>query len=143
MEVGKLTVQLRRDTGKGVARRLRGRGLVPGICYGKTMEQPLPIQGIQLDVVVARFQKRRQSALLARTSTCDRATLCFPLVDVVVQAATFAVSNQGFVGATWCEVVIGVFRPGLVTIDAMPVQQRLDERAEIQRPRAFRSGGDP
>jgi large subunit ribosomal protein L25 len=34
MEVGKLTVQVRNGTGKGVARRIRAQGLVPGVCYG-------------------------------------------------------------------------------------------------------------
>lgn len=43
MEVGKLTVQLRKDTGKGVARKLRNQGLVPGVCYGEKLENPLPI----------------------------------------------------------------------------------------------------
>lgn len=43
MEVGKLNVSLRTDKGKGYARRLRSQGLVPGICYGTLLEQPLPI----------------------------------------------------------------------------------------------------
>lgn len=43
MEVGKLTVQLRKDKGKGVARKLRARGLVPGVCYGEKLGEPLPI----------------------------------------------------------------------------------------------------
>jgi len=34
MELGKLTVQVRNTTGKGVARKLRAQGLVPGVCYG-------------------------------------------------------------------------------------------------------------
>ena len=41
MEIGKLTVDLRTDTGKGFARRLRNQGLVPGICYGAKLETPL------------------------------------------------------------------------------------------------------
>jgi large subunit ribosomal protein L25 len=43
MEVGKLTVQVRNKVGKGVARRLRAQGLVPGICYGAGLEEPLAI----------------------------------------------------------------------------------------------------
>ncbi len=43
MEVGKLTVQVRNETGKGIARKLRAQGLVPGICYGEKLESPLPI----------------------------------------------------------------------------------------------------
>jgi large subunit ribosomal protein L25 len=43
MDVGKLTVQVRKGTGKGVARKLRTQGLVPGICYGDKIEGALPI----------------------------------------------------------------------------------------------------
>lgn len=43
MEVGKLTVELREGTGKGACRKLRAKGLVPGICYGEGLEQPLQI----------------------------------------------------------------------------------------------------
>jgi large subunit ribosomal protein L25 len=43
MDVGKLTVQVRSGTGKGVARKLRTQGLVPGICYGNEIEGALPI----------------------------------------------------------------------------------------------------
>jgi large subunit ribosomal protein L25 len=43
MEVGKLNVTRRTDTGKGIARKLRAQGLIPGICYGASMEGTLPI----------------------------------------------------------------------------------------------------
>ncbi len=43
MEVGKLTVNRRTHTGKGVARKLRARGRLPGVCYGNTLEAPIPI----------------------------------------------------------------------------------------------------
>ncbi len=43
MEVGKLNVQVRNETGKGIARKLRAQGLVPGICYGEKLEAPLAI----------------------------------------------------------------------------------------------------
>jgi len=43
MDVGKLTVQVRSGTGKGVARKLRTQGLVPGICYGTDITGALPI----------------------------------------------------------------------------------------------------
>jgi large subunit ribosomal protein L25 len=43
MEVGKLTVHLRKDTGKGESRKLRGSGLVPGVCYGANLSAPLSI----------------------------------------------------------------------------------------------------
>jgi large subunit ribosomal protein L25 len=38
MEVGKLTVNRRNKTGKGVARKLRAQGRLPGICYGTNIE---------------------------------------------------------------------------------------------------------
>lgn len=41
MEVGKLTVTRRYKTGKGVARSLRRQGLVPGICYGASVDEPI------------------------------------------------------------------------------------------------------
>jgi large subunit ribosomal protein L25 len=43
MEVGKLTVKRRHQSGKGAARRLRSQGLVPGICYGVKLDTPVPI----------------------------------------------------------------------------------------------------
>lgn len=43
MEVGKLNVTRRTDTGKGIARKLRAQGFIPGICYGASMEGTLPI----------------------------------------------------------------------------------------------------
>lgn len=42
MEVGKLTVKLRNKTGKGVARKLRAEGRLPGICYGSQL-QPISV----------------------------------------------------------------------------------------------------
>ncbi len=38
MERYKISVQLREDTGKGVARRLRREGYIPGVIYGKTRD---------------------------------------------------------------------------------------------------------
>ena len=47
MEVGKLTVTLRNESGhKGAARKLRAQGKVPGVCYGASKDgsiQPVPI----------------------------------------------------------------------------------------------------
>ena len=67
MEVGKLTVQLRRDTGKGVARRLRRLGLVPGVCYGKTMEQPLAIQLSPKELRGSLDPQKRQNTVIELT----------------------------------------------------------------------------
>ncbi len=47
MEVGKLTVTVRENSGhKGAARKLRSQGKVPGVCYGASVDgriEPLPI----------------------------------------------------------------------------------------------------
>ena len=43
MEVGKLTVQRRHDSGKGLARKLRAQGMIPGVCYGFDIDGALPI----------------------------------------------------------------------------------------------------
>jgi large subunit ribosomal protein L25 len=46
MEVGKLTVSLRDQSGKGGSRKLRAAGKVPGVCYGASVDgriEPLPI----------------------------------------------------------------------------------------------------
>jgi large subunit ribosomal protein L25 len=43
MEVGKLTVEIRKDKGKGISRRLRTQGFVPGICYGAGLDAPLSL----------------------------------------------------------------------------------------------------
>jgi large subunit ribosomal protein L25 len=43
MEVGKLTVQYRGKTGKGISRVTRTSGLVPGVCYGAGMESPIAV----------------------------------------------------------------------------------------------------
>lgn len=47
MEVGKLTVSVRSNSGhKGAARKLRTEGKVPGVCYGTSVDgriEPLPI----------------------------------------------------------------------------------------------------
>ncbi len=42
MERRELTVELRSGTGKGISRKLRNRGLIPGVVYGKGMD-PVPV----------------------------------------------------------------------------------------------------
>jgi large subunit ribosomal protein L25 len=37
MEVGKLTVQIRNDHGTSATKKLRAKGLVPGVCYGASV----------------------------------------------------------------------------------------------------------
>jgi large subunit ribosomal protein L25 len=55
MEVGKLTVMLRGQTGhKGAARKLRATGKVPGVCYGASPEGRIEPLSIIVDVKALR-----------------------------------------------------------------------------------------
>lgn len=50
-----LTVSQRSDTGKGVARKLRAAGRVPGILYGEsTAPQPLDLVGRELNAILRK-----------------------------------------------------------------------------------------
>ncbi len=67
MEVGKLTVQLRQNKGKGIARRLRSRGLVPGVCYGDAIDAPLMIQLSPKQLKAALDPVKRQNTVIEVT----------------------------------------------------------------------------
>jgi len=64
MEVGKLTVQLRSNKGKGVARRLRAAEMVPGICYGHQVEEPLAISLSPHELKGALDPEKRQNTVI-------------------------------------------------------------------------------
>ena len=64
MEVGKLTVQVRSGTGKGVARKLRADGLVPGICYGHNIETPLAISLHPRELKGSLDPEKRQNTVI-------------------------------------------------------------------------------
>lgn len=55
MEVQSLTVQYRRETGKGPIRRLRREGMIPGVLYGKDQD-PLPfsLAGAELSRILGQ-----------------------------------------------------------------------------------------
>jgi large subunit ribosomal protein L25 len=54
MERRGLTVELRSKAGKGISRRLRAEGLVPGIVYGKGMEAvPVSVNHRELNEAIA------------------------------------------------------------------------------------------
>lgn len=54
MERRELTVELRSKTGKGISRRLRAQGLIPGIVYGKGMEAvPVSVNPRELNSAIA------------------------------------------------------------------------------------------
>jgi large subunit ribosomal protein L25 len=54
MERRELTVELRSKTGKGISRRLRAQGLIPGVVYGKGMEAvPVSVNPRELNEAIA------------------------------------------------------------------------------------------
>ena len=54
MERRELTVELRGKTGKGISRRLRVKGMIPGIVYGKGMESvPVSLNPKELNSALA------------------------------------------------------------------------------------------
>jgi large subunit ribosomal protein L25 len=71
MEVGKLTVSLRTNTGhKGHARKLRATGEVPGVCYGASVDgriEPLPITVNVKALKAALDPVRRQNTVIDLT----------------------------------------------------------------------------
>ena len=64
MEVGKLTVQHRTQTGKGISRVTRRGGNVPGVCYGHGLEAPLAVT-LNVKALRASFdpEKRRNTVI--------------------------------------------------------------------------------
>jgi large subunit ribosomal protein L25 len=68
MEVGKLTVEFRKDQGKGAARRLRATGKVPGVCYGKGVE-PLALALDPKALKRALDPQKRQNTVISMTVT--------------------------------------------------------------------------
>jgi large subunit ribosomal protein L25 len=71
MEVGKLTVTLRNESGhKGAARKLRAAGKVPGVCYGASKDgsiQPVPITVDVKQLRAALDPVRKQNTVIDLT----------------------------------------------------------------------------
>jgi len=71
MEVGKLTVTLRTNAGhKGLARKLRAEGKVPGVCYGASVDgriEPLPITITVKELRGALDPVRKQNTVIDLT----------------------------------------------------------------------------
>jgi large subunit ribosomal protein L25 len=72
MEVGKLEVDHRSEQGKGAARRLRAKGLIPGICYGHGRD-PLPIALNAKNLQKALDPQKRHNTVIAMTVNGDKA----------------------------------------------------------------------
>jgi len=64
MEVGKLSVQVRTGRGKGAARKMREQGLVPGVCYGVGLTDPIAIQLSPKALKAALDPVKRQNTVL-------------------------------------------------------------------------------
>ena len=54
MSVGTLTISIRNQSGKGPARQLRSKGLVPGVCYGASTDGPIEPLQVEVDVKALR-----------------------------------------------------------------------------------------
>jgi large subunit ribosomal protein L25 len=70
MEVGKLTVKRRNKTGKGVSRKLRSQGRLPGICYGSQI-QPISVEFDGRSFRASLDPARRQNTVLDLTIEDD------------------------------------------------------------------------
>jgi large subunit ribosomal protein L25 len=70
MEVGKLTVKRRNKTGKGVSRKLRSQGRLPGICYGSQL-QPITVDFDGRAFRASLDPARRQNTVLDLTIESD------------------------------------------------------------------------
>jgi large subunit ribosomal protein L25 len=70
MEVGKLTVKRRNTTGKGVSRKLRAQGRLPGICYGSKIE-PISVDFDGRAFKASLDPARRQNTVIDLTIEAD------------------------------------------------------------------------
>ena len=71
MEIGKLTVQRRTEVGKGISRRLRAQGRVPGTCYGAGLHEPLSISIDPKSLKESLDPVKRQNTVLTLTIEND------------------------------------------------------------------------
>lgn len=70
MEVGKLTVSIRKNSGKGAATKLRALGKVPGVLYGASPSGKIEPQSIEVDVKALRASLdpvRKKNTVIALT----------------------------------------------------------------------------
>jgi large subunit ribosomal protein L25 len=74
MEIGKLTVQRRTEVGKGISRRLRAQGHVPGTCYGAGLDEPLSISVDPKALKESLDPIKRQNTVLTLTIENDDAS---------------------------------------------------------------------
>ena len=63
MEAPRLLVERRSSTGKGVARKLRAQGKIPGVCYGKGAPA-IPLSLVPTDLIKALDKEKGANTLL-------------------------------------------------------------------------------
>src|SRR5512132_3496857 len=74
-QVGKLTVSLRNNSGKGAAIKLRQQGKVPGVCYGASPDGRIEPLAITVDVKALRAALdpvRKQNTVIDLTIDGDK-----------------------------------------------------------------------
>ncbi len=96
MEVGKLTVDVRKGSGKNESGRLRKTGLVPGICYGKGNE-PLAIALDPKSLKRALDPEKRQNTVIRMTVNGHGSELTVMLKDYQVDSIRSEVQHVDFV----------------------------------------------
>lgn len=76
MATASLTVSLRTDTGKGVARSLRRSGQIPGVIYGHRRDpQPLAIPGRELERLLSQISADNTVIELSLDGAASRALI--------------------------------------------------------------------
>ncbi|MEM9492220.1 MAG: 50S ribosomal protein L25 [Myxococcota bacterium] len=90
MEVGKLTVKRRHHTGKGVARKLRAQGIIPGVCYGAKIEAPVPLSVNTRALKASLDPVKRHNTVINMTIEGDENE---PSRDVVVMIRDFQINK--------------------------------------------------
>ena len=98
MPVGQLQVEFRSKRGKGVARRLRAQGKIPGICYGAHAE-PIPIALDPTELVRCLDpEKKRNTVITMRVSGRDgQGDLTVMLRDYQIDPLSRQIEHVDFV----------------------------------------------
>jgi large subunit ribosomal protein L25 len=141
-----LEVKAREGAGKGVARRLRGQGLVPAVVYGKHLEKPLHIAVDPKSVRTAINTPHKFNTLIQLK--LDGATHQVLLKDYQMDPVTREILHADFIGVRENEPVkvnvplvltgkaVGVADGGLLTqarreLEVWALPTAIPERIEV------------
>jgi large subunit ribosomal protein L25 len=98
MAVGQLQVEYRGQTGKGVARRLRAQGKIPGICYGRQAESiPIALDPTALLKCLDPEKKRNTVITMQVAGKKDVGDLLVMLRDFQLDPLTNQLEHADFV----------------------------------------------